>query len=49
MEVRNLARKSIEKIAQEIALPIVEELGYELVDLEYKKRGSSLVPEIIHR
>ncbi len=39
MEVRNLARKSIEKIAQEIALPIVEELGYELVDLEYKKEG----------
>jgi len=34
-----LARKSIEKIAQEIALPIVEELGYELVDLEYKKEG----------
>ena len=34
-----MARKSIEKIAQEIALPIVEELGYELVDLEYKKEG----------
>jgi ribosome maturation factor RimP len=39
MEVRNLSRKSIEKIAQEIALPIVEELDYELVDLEYKKEG----------
>ena len=29
---------SIEKIAQEL-LYIVEELGYELVDLEYKKEG----------
>ena len=34
-----MSRKSIEKIAQEIALPVVEELDYELIDLEYKKEG----------
>lgn len=35
-----MARKSIEEIVREIAFPITEQLGYELVDLEYKKEGA---------
>ncbi|HZJ58264.1 MAG TPA: ribosome maturation factor RimP [Clostridia bacterium] len=34
-----MSKKSVEEIAREIALPIIEELDYELVDLEYKKEG----------
>ena len=32
--------KNMEEVAQEIALPILDELGYELVDVEYKKEGA---------
>ena len=32
--------KNMEEIAQDIALPILEELGFELVDVEYKKEGA---------
>ena len=32
--------KNMEGVAQEIALPILDELGYELVDVEYKKEGA---------
>ena len=35
-----MAKKNTEEIAQEIALPILEQLGYELVDVEYKKEGT---------
>lgn len=32
--------KNIKEIAQKIALPILEELGFEFVDIEYKKEGA---------
>ncbi|NLI60991.1 MAG: ribosome maturation factor RimP [Clostridiales bacterium] len=35
-----MAKKNMEQIAEEIALPILDELGYELVDVEYKKEGA---------
>jgi len=35
-----VAKKNMEQIAEEIALPILDELGYELVDVEYKKEGA---------
>ena len=31
--------KNMEEVAQEDALPILDELGYELVDVEYKKKA----------
>lgn len=34
-----MSNKNIKTIAEEITLPIIEQLGYELVDLEYKKEG----------
>ena len=35
-----MAKKNMEEIAQEVALPILDELGFELVDVEYKKEGA---------
>lgn len=35
-----MAKKNIEEVAQQVALPILDELGYELVDVEYKKEGA---------
>ncbi|MEX1376414.1 MAG: ribosome maturation factor RimP [Eubacteriales bacterium] len=34
-----MAKKSVKSIAFDIAKPIVEDLGYELVDVEYKNPG----------
>lgn len=36
-----MAKKKVEEVAEEIALPILNKLQYELVDIEYKKEGSS--------
>lgn len=38
-----MARGKIEKIAEELALPIAEQLNYELVDVEYKKEGPNWI------
>lgn len=36
-----MSRKKVENTVEEIALPILQELNYELVDLEFKKEGSN--------
>lgn len=36
-----MARKKVEDVVQEFTLPILDKLGYELVDIEYKKEGSN--------
>lgn len=36
-----MAKRKVEVIVEEIALPIVEKLGFELVDTEYVKEGAS--------
>mgnify|MGYP001262140056 FL=1 len=38
-----MARGSTEKIAEKLAMPIVEQLNFELVDVEYKKEGANWV------
>lgn len=38
-----MARGKIEKIAEELALPIAERLNYEIVDVEYKKEGPNWI------
>lgn len=35
-----MAKKKIEEIARGVTLPILDELGFELVDIEYKKEGA---------
>jgi len=36
-----VARKKVEDVVQELALPILDELQYELVDVEYIKEGNN--------
>lgn len=36
-----MSKKAIEKTAQELALPIVERNGFELVDVEFVKEGAN--------
>lgn len=42
-----MGKTKIEDIVEEIARPITERLGVELIDVEYKKEGSSFVLRII--
>lgn len=35
-----MSKRRTEDITREIALPILDDLGYELVDIEYKKEGA---------
>ncbi len=41
MIVKSMAKKRIEDVAAELALPIVEALSFELVDVEYIKEGAN--------
>ena len=43
-----MAKKSISEIVTEI-VPIVEQVDYELVDVEYVKEGSSWFLSIYHK
>ena len=36
-----MTKKEIEATCEELVLPIIEELGFELVDVEYVKEGSN--------
>lgn len=36
-----MSRKKVEDIVQEFTIPILDELGYELVDIEYIKGGNN--------
>src|SRR5690606_39033189 len=36
-----MARKKVEDIVEELAVPVVEELSFELVDVEYLKEGAN--------
>lgn len=36
-----MGRNRVEKIAESLAIPIIEEYEFELVDLEYKKEGTN--------
>ncbi|HHV58785.1 MAG TPA: ribosome maturation factor RimP [Clostridiaceae bacterium] len=36
-----MAKRKVEEIVEEIALPVVENKGFELVDVEFVKEGSS--------
>ncbi len=38
-----LARERIEDVVERLATPVAERLGYELVDVEYKKEGANWV------
>ena len=41
-----MAKKSIAEIVEELLLPVIEELGYELWDVEYSKIGTEYHLEI---
>ena len=36
-----MAKKKVEEIVEELALPVVEELSFELVDVEFLKEGAN--------
>ncbi len=36
-----MAKRKVEDIVEELAIPILDELGYELVDVEYVKGGNN--------
>lgn len=38
---KGVARKKVEEIVQEFAIPILDQLEYELVDVEYVKEGNN--------
>ena len=38
-----MAKGNTEKIAKKLAMPIIEQLNFELVDIEYKKEGANWV------
>lgn len=40
-EVNEVAKSGIAKLTQDLCEPVIEELGFELVDVEYKKENSS--------
>ncbi|NMA94737.1 MAG: ribosome maturation factor RimP [Clostridiales bacterium] len=38
-----MSRGKTEKIAEELALPVAEQLNYEIVDIEYKREGPNWI------